>query len=129
MIRIISTSGNRATAEFPPTPSALLIIRGVPGRQWHPRRLLWSFPSRHLESVIEEYQDMGFRVTLDGHTQSGQGTNPFSLLQASMDPYLWRQVSSALLDLLDPAAGGDERLYRLLRRTRKVEAEQQRRPA
>jgi hypothetical protein len=129
IVRITTNSGPRVWVEFQPTPAALLVIRSVSQRQFHPRKRAWSIPRRHLTSAIEEFAQMGFTVALDGQAQTGHGTNPFGLLQASMDPYLWRQVSSALLDLLDPGAGGDERLSTLLKRTMKVGFDQQRRPA
>jgi hypothetical protein len=72
---------------------------------------------------------MGFAVSMDGVRQTGRDTNPFPALRDSMDPLTWRRVCKALLEVLDPEAGGDERLAALLRRTNKVEDEQQRRPA
>jgi hypothetical protein len=123
VIRISTKSGDRAIAEFPPTSAALLIIRGTPGRQWHPRRRCWSFPVRHLDSVVEEFADMGFTVSVDGVTQHG-GANPFPALQAAMDPVTWRNVSRALLEVLSPDNGGDSRLWRLLRSTARVAREE-----
>jgi hypothetical protein len=63
---------------------------------------------------------MGYAVVLNGQVQTGCGINPFPVLRVSMDPQTWRGVARILEEELDPANGGDERLYRLLRRTQRV---------
>jgi hypothetical protein len=70
-------------------------------------------------------------VVLDGQVQRLAGVNPFVDLANSMDSITWRKVSGALEGVLDPQAGGDERLHGLLRRTIEADREhhQQRRVA
>jgi len=106
-----------------------MVIRDVPGREYHPRKRAWSFPRRFLESVVEEFQDMGFTVSVNGAIQHGSGANPFPALRASMDPVTWRRDSRVLADQLDPQVGGDARLFGLLRRTIRAEQEQRKQRA
>jgi hypothetical protein len=70
---------------------------------------------------------MGFVVSVDGEIQTGRHMNPFPALAASMDPQTWRKVSGLLAEMLDPERGGDDRLYRLLRRTQRINEEERQR--
>jgi hypothetical protein len=127
MIRITTGSGPRATIELsPPTPAALLVVRGITGRTYHPRKRAWSIPRRYVDEAVIEFAEMGLRVFLNGQTQAA-AVNPFVPLKSAMPPDVWRHVSAALARVLDPERGGDARLHALLRRTRK--ANQERRTA
>jgi hypothetical protein len=58
------------------------------------------------------------------------GLNVFDWLQGSMDASIWQRVSTALADVLDPANGGDVRLWNLLQGTLQADQERrERRPA
>jgi hypothetical protein len=99
-------------------------VRSIPRREYNPVRRHWSFPRRYVEAAIEEFQQMGFAVSLDGQIQTGHSVNPFAVMRSSMDPVVWRRVSRVLAETLHPANGGDARLHQLLKRTERVAQEE-----
>jgi hypothetical protein len=62
-------------------------------------------------------------VSLNGEIQ--QDANPFVALRSAMDVTTWRRVGRVLEETLNPAAGGDQRLFSLLRRSLKASRERQ----
>jgi len=128
----ITTSRSRSVAYVelqPPTPTALAVIRGVPRREWMPKKRCWAIPMKLVPAASEMFADAGFRVVVDGAVQRCPG-NPFPALMAAMPPEVWRRVSAALEDALDPDHGnGDLRLHGLLEQTMEAGREQRRRRA
>jgi hypothetical protein len=113
---ITTTKSGRATVEFRYGTDIIGVVRGIPGRQWHPRRRNWSIPARHVHMAVEAFSLAGYQVAVDGQLQTGPGLNPFAVLRASMPPSLWDKCFRSLRQDLRPEYTGDERLCKLLMR-------------
>ena len=59
----LGDEGRQLHIRFLYDESVLEVVRGLPGRRWHPAGKYWSVPSRHLEEVTRSLLPLGFALS------------------------------------------------------------------